>query len=296
MKTTTIVPFPTRTARVSDPRYAAVKFFLLAFVISWLYWLPFTLDHFGWLPSSLPEPVITLAGLGALGPGLAALILVFLRARWTGVRALLESLGDRRVGWRWVAAATLVYPALLLLVAGLHNLLAAEPSLEPQPVSVANLPVLALILLLTVLGEEIGWRGYALPRLQGHWNALWSSLILGTVGTLWHVPFWFLQPTFVQYGWGYFALNWAWILAVTIFITWLTNNTGNGLLLAVLFHWSFNMVSVGFIQVTGFIVPYLVLIAFSWAIAVVLLCTCGTERLVRKGGVNVRVAGGTAVE
>lgn len=259
--------------------YAPFKFFLVAFVLSWAYWIPCALDQAGLLPFRLPQAVISFAGVGTLGPALAALLMVFRRGRRAGV--LLASLRRWRVGWRWVAAATLIYPALLLVAGGLHNVMGGEPRLTPQPFSAASFVVLTVMLALTGFGEEIGWRGYALPALQSRWNALGASLILGTVVTVWHLPFWALQPSIAEYGWGYVGLNWIWILAATLFVTWLMNNTGNSVLLAVLFHWAVNVVNVGTLQVTGTIQSYLVLIVLCWTVAAFLLVVFGARRLAK---------------
>jgi membrane protease YdiL (CAAX protease family) len=93
------------------------------------------------------------------------------------------------------------------------------------------------------LSEEFGWRGYALPRFQAKWNALISSLILGAIWVSWHTRFFTgvilnplrgipIRPN---------VWEWAlWIMASSVFITWIFNNTHGSVLAAVLFHTSMN--------------------------------------------------------
>jgi membrane protease YdiL (CAAX protease family) len=87
------------------------------------------------------------------------------------------------------------------------------------------------------LSEEIGWRGYALDRLQTKWNALVSSLMVGLVWGLWHGPLFYMVGTsqhelampFVGFVGG--------VMAVSILFTWLHNNTHGSLWTAIFFHW-----------------------------------------------------------
>jgi hypothetical protein len=117
--------------------------------------------------------------------------------------------------------------------------------------------------------------------MQTNWSALKSSLVLGTIWTAWHLPFWAILDELSVFGWFYWVMNWIWILAVTIYITWIMNNTGNSLLMAFLLHWTFNMVSVGFLPVTTVKPAYWILIILSWAISINLLRLYGPKHLIR---------------
>jgi len=277
-----VVPVGDDSILKTHPIDAPFKYLLLAFLLTWGFWIPIALDHFGLLPFALPEAVSSLAGLGTLGPALAAMLMVILRGRRKGIRTLLAQVGRWRVGLGWYGVVILVYPTICLLAGGLYNWFGGQPRLVPEPTSGGEWLTLIVALSITVMGEELGWRGYALPALQTRWNALWSSLILGAAWTLWHVPYWTIQPSFEQYGWSYMALNGLWILAASVFITWFMNNSGNSVLLAWLFHLSLNLLNVGYLQVTGTIGPYWILITFSWAITAVVLIAYGPQRLVRR--------------
>ena len=84
------------------------------------------------------------------------------------------------------------------------------------------------------LGEEIGWRGFALPRLQEAHDALVSSIVLGLFWAIWHVPMWIASGIV-----GFYLLrSVVTITTYAILFTWVYNNTGGSLLLAWLFHTS----------------------------------------------------------
>ena len=98
-------------------------------------------------------------------------------------------------------------------------------------------PVIALPFF---LGEELGWRGYALPRLQQKYSALWSSVIVGVLWTFWHTPaFWAPEGTAIS---GQpvtlFAVGWylIFMIGISILHTFIYNNTKGSILLALLFH------------------------------------------------------------
>jgi membrane protease YdiL (CAAX protease family) len=84
------------------------------------------------------------------------------------------------------------------------------------------------------LGEEIGWRGYALPRLQKEWSPLASALILGIVWGLWHLPLFFITGTAQSFlALAPFML---WVVSLSVLFTWAYNNTAGSLLIPVLLH------------------------------------------------------------
>lgn len=269
-------------------------FFGLTFLLSWLVWVPLALDHYSLLPGHL-NPVIVLVGrlLGTFGPALSAIFVSRLSGGKPAVQALLSLLKKWRVGWIWYAAAGLVFPALVFVVAGIYKLLPGTAPLPVQSVSVANLIVTTIILILSVLGEEIGWRGFALPHLQRRWPALKASLVLGTIHTIWHLPFWIVLGELETFGPGYWLLSWIWVLALTSYLTWLMNNTGNSLLIAVLFHWSFNIVCVGFLPITTVIPAYLIFILFAWVVVSTIYRRYGSQSLTRMPISGGGTAGGS---
>ena len=244
-------------------RAPLLAFFGLTFAISWAAWLPAAARSRGYLGG--PD-VGSVAGLiGAFGPTLAAVALTGLTAGRRGLRRLLGRLFLWRVNLGWYLFALLWPPALSSVVTAVHVAagggspdFAHPPFLDvyPLPAQLAVVgpwPLIPVVFLQTVLlgsplGEEVGWRGYALPRLQRRTSPLAASLILGAVWGLWHLPLFVtvghpISGTF--YGW--FLVG---IMADAVVFTWLYNHTGGSLLLAVLGHAS--------IAVTGlFLVPAL---------------------------------------
>jgi membrane protease YdiL (CAAX protease family) len=111
---------------------------------------------------------------------------------------------------------------------------------------VVYLPVIALqVLLVGPLSEELGWRGYALEALQSRWGALASSLMVGLLWSLWHLPLFFVsEESNFYYEWGFgTGLFWLFILRMTlisVIMTWVYNNNGRSILSAILLHFAYN--------------------------------------------------------
>jgi uncharacterized protein len=198
------------------------QFMVAAFLVSW---------GVGGVGVLLAGPIGL--GLGALCPGLVALWLT--RRHQGSVRPLWRHVVRWRIGWRWYAVA-LGLPPLIVIVAGMGVRLAGGPwATPPDALPIAAVPVFLLAALVFFGGpEELGWRGYALPRLQSRGNALAASLILGLVWALWHAPLWFMPGLFFQdLSYPAYAVQ---IMAMTVVYTWLFNSTGGSILLAVVLH------------------------------------------------------------
>jgi uncharacterized protein len=164
-------------------RHPLVFFFLLSFVFTWGYfWLILT-------PLSLPSFLI---GLGGFGPAASAFLILALTSGKPGVLALLRSYVHWRVGVQWYLAALLGAPVLnlvaYLVIPGTIAEFAPNSSL---PLLYLSEMVFALTLGVAPLWEEIGWRGFAQPRIQRLHGPVLGSLILGALWGLWHLPFFY---------------------------------------------------------------------------------------------------------
>jgi membrane protease YdiL (CAAX protease family) len=201
-------------------RYPLASYFLLAYAFAWSLVL-------------LSSVSLLFGFLALFGPGAAAMIVTAVADGRTGMRALFRRVAIWRVGLHWYAVA-LGLPAVLSLgVVGLSIALGA-----PAEVQFSELSPLTVALFFLVIGEELGWRGYALPRLQERLGGLGASLILGILWAAWHLPNQFIPGLeFYGYGFGAFAL---YVVAMTVLFTWLANQSGGSVLLAWLFHGAIN--------------------------------------------------------
>jgi uncharacterized protein len=209
-------------------------FFVLAFLITWTFYLiPNALSSRGLLSFQLPFLFTTV--VGSYGPTYAALIVTWVLSGMPGIRRLLSGLLIWRVGLRWYLVVLFMHPVLFLLGFGLYALFGG--TLPPMPTLSLGL-VLQVILFLVVIGlingEEIGWRGFALPRMQAHQSALTANLILGLIEAGFHLPlFWTRDAPQAAIGpLGFLMIS----LAAAILFGWVYNNTRGSLLLAYLVH------------------------------------------------------------
>lgn len=187
------------------------------------------------------------AQLGALSSSLAALVLVVIEGRKGGLRELLGRALIWRVGIQWwiFALFFMIIPCVVSLY--LYHLLGGPAvdwsGLEPLYTVV---PMFILLTIAAGLGEEFGWRGFLLPRLQIRYNALVSSLIVGVAWSIWHIPLFFIKGTSqyeqqLQSGLLPVILGYAvFVTAQSVQFTWLFNNTKGSVLLAAVFHGASN--------------------------------------------------------
>ncbi|NYT00365.1 MAG: CPBP family intramembrane metalloprotease [Methanocellales archaeon] len=262
-------------------------FFFIAFGITWLFWIPEALAMRGLLGSSvLVDFLLSSNNPAAWGPFVSAFLLTWWNEGSTGVIRLLKRGFDYRFAKVWWIPLILIFP----LICGVGLLLAilagdAIPELFwlSDPFSIVS--YFAIVLLFQgPLQEEFGWRGYALDRIQTRFNALNSSIFLGVIWGLWHIPyFWIGDEVIYMYTFLPFFLS---AILITILITWLYNNTGGSILVALIFHAMFNYSAQIFpvleTQQGGFF--YLILF-ISTVIAVVAIA--GPKKLVRERSIKI---------
>ena len=216
-----------------------MKYFVLAFALTWALWVPAALEARG-LISSLPVPATF---LGAFGPLVAAVLVTAQEGGRAGLRSLLGRVLRWRVAPVWYGVAILGPLALTLCAIALHVVLGGQPpSLGALIGFLPTLVVYVVYMMPTVaLGEEVGWRGYALPALQARYNALLASLILGVLWALWHLPVFFNPDTL--YSNLSFGLWLAYAIPLAVLITWVFNSAGGSALMAIFFHAVINATS-----------------------------------------------------
>lgn len=215
-------------------RHRLPAFFVLAFAISWCSWPLYAaglMPQFEFLP---------------IGPLAAALMVIGLAEGRAGFRAWGRRLIRWRVGWVWYAVALLL-PPLMALVTGFANMALGAPAPGLAQVTWSGLLAVFAVRLVNPLdgplGEEPGFRGYALPLLQARWAPLRSAALLGVVVALWHVPL----VVFGQLS----LIGLPTTFAITFLYVWLFNRTGGSVLLTYLFHDSQGTFTVGSFGFSG---------------------------------------------
>ena len=250
-------------------RHPLVTFFLLAYGLTWAIQIPVAagvLEGSGWR-------AVTWV------PAIAAL----LAAALTGARGALRELGSRlvrwRVGWQWYLVVILGPAAFSLAVAGVYTLLGGSWSEAAPPALLEGallfLPLSLLILTLTDgLGEELAWRGFALPRLLTRYNALVASLVLGVIWALWHLPLvWTEGNAMYQQPVWLLLVD---ITAKSVLFTWVFLHTRGSVLIAMLFHGATNLFLVSpEVASTGDLgLPVLAMVA-KWVLVGIVLVVAG---------------------
>jgi membrane protease YdiL (CAAX protease family) len=213
-------------------RFPLGSFFVIAFSLTWLGWLVPDMIYAG-PDATIFNIAITWAFIGLIaGPLLAAIIVTAVTDGSTGVFALLRKFTIWRAGWGWWLMALLLMPAMALAAIYLNTLFGA-----PAPTAAffgtlgSLLTTFAIRLVHPFDGpmqEELGWRGFALPRLQQRYSPLVANLILGVIVAAWHLPLVFTGKLPV------FALIAT--IAATVLYGWLFNNTQGSVLITLVAH------------------------------------------------------------
>jgi membrane protease YdiL (CAAX protease family) len=223
-------------------RHPVRAYFALAFAVSW------TAVLFVVGPGGLPATIDQLATIGPAmyvamlaGPSVAGLLMTALTSGRPGLRELLADLLTWRVGGRWYAVALLTVPFLLMTVALALSLI--SPAFLPA-IFVAYdkappvLPSLAAGFLVGIF-EELGWTGFAIPRMKRRYGVLGTGLLVGVLWGAWHfLMFW--EPDSFAGAFAFAVLLarlFAWLPAYRVLMVWVYDRTGS-LVVAMLMHGS----------------------------------------------------------
>lgn len=276
-----------------------IAFFLLAFVFTWVIWLPVIKPLQGLMTFDVPIWALLMLLLGAAGPSIAALVITYLSGGGAAVRGLLRDYRKWRVG-TWYAIVILIpiifFFGTLLIAwgAGIATPTLAEP-FGPQLIVTLIIAYIVRFLIALPSGpflEELGWRGFALPQLQGRTSALNASIIIGIAWGLWHLPMFFVPGAALPGGATLltnpltvipYVIN---TIGLSIIFTWAYNSTRGSLLLDILFHAAINTTFNVFVPIfypeasTALIRSLgLIQLALTWIMASALIAIYGRERL-----------------
>ena len=230
-------------------RHPLIAYFSIAYAFTWALVVPITFSQRGLGLFSLPDPLLFALFLLSTfsGPLPAALILTSVIDGPAGRRDLLRRMFQWRVGAGWYLFVLVAYPLIFLIgltfTSGATSWVALA---QKWPLLFSfYLPTAAIGIICPGLGEEPGWRGFALPRLQGQYGPLAGSLLLGTLHGFWHLPAYFIPGAILEgrFDFNLFAANTLSIVAMTLIWTWLFNRGGQSVFFAMFVHGTSNAVS-----------------------------------------------------
>jgi membrane protease YdiL (CAAX protease family) len=222
-------------------RHPLTSYFAIAFLGTWVVEAIFLLsrDGLGLLPYRSPLEQFTTVSIGTFsGPAMGAFVVTAVIEGKEGVARLARRIVLWRAGLIWYLFVLVGLPAIQTLgTIVLPGVLASATAMSvlPELASYAVFFVYPALIIGGPLGEEIGWRGFALPRLQEKFGPMMASLLLGVLWAFWHWPIWisgqWAQPTL-----GNIATYIFWITAANFIYTWVFNNTRGSILMAILVH------------------------------------------------------------
>ena len=254
------------------------SFFILTFAIAWLIWLP--VGFFA------PEYFLLVSIPGAWAPTIASVYLTWLTDGRDGVRQFTRRVIRWRVGIQWYFAVLFGIAVIALAAKVLHIWL-----FDGSPIAVnlpAGIPEDGLLVALPIiffvniffggpLAEDIGWRGYALPKLREKMDAFSASLVIGAIWVIWHLPFFWIPEG--NGAVGGIPLLWFALLttAWSVLFAWAYVNT-ESILMPVLFHAAVNTTlgTLGVLgQASGDLTPVMLNTLLTWTMVGVILLFTG---------------------
>jgi membrane protease YdiL (CAAX protease family) len=179
----------------------------------------------------------------------------------SGVRRLVSGWKKWRVHPKWYLLA--FSPIVIFFLSAWIYLAfgGIAPGLNPDATMWLNLPLLAIITIFTgATGEELGWRGFALPRLQRKYSAVTASVLLGFFWGVWHIPVWILFNSPFTFESTFLFV--AGTIFYSVVITCICNNTKGSVLLASIFHWNVNA-GINFVTIYLGLIPWNMMIWIS---------------------------------
>jgi membrane protease YdiL (CAAX protease family) len=263
-------------------RHPLITFFVLAYALSWGLESPLV-----FLRDTVTDTQgLVLVILASNVPSAVAIVLTAIVLGRGALRKLLGRLLIWRVNPLWYLVVVLGPAALAGGVVALNTLLGGPALSLGMPLLGAAVFLAFSIFPGSALGEEIGWRGYALPRLQIRRSALSASLILAPIWALWHLPLFLAgwlqgEPGRTPNLYAGFVVS---AFALSVILTWVYNSTEGSLLLVVLLHATANLPMTLFIDELGSkaMVPVLLYFGLTVVAAIVVVVLAGPAHLSRK--------------
>ena len=280
-------------AKQFDPKNLML-FFGIAFGWTWLFNALF-ISGIIQMPADLGSAGVDIASLVSLlavllpmpfGPTIGGFIVAWRTKGREGVRNLWNRFWSRRISIVWFIVILVLYPMFFLLMRGVGAFILGRE--QPELMWLGNPLILLAPFLASCLhgglSEEFGWRGYALPNLQARFNATTSSIILGVIEGVWHLPLAFI-PGLAGWEGRALILFFIWWIPASITRTWVFNNTNGSVLAAVLFHAMGNtasdIVPINILRLAPDGMGYYFLLLFWIPITIAIVLVFGYRNLVR---------------
>ena len=210
-------------------------FVFLTYILTWSVEIPMALIKHGHIAINFPKGLQTIC---TLSPGIVAILLTAIYFGKNGLRSLFKAIVKWRVKFRWYIIIVILVIALCGLSLQIFNWIAGQSFKPDEPYNFVFYFI--LILPLSALWEEIGWRGFLLPVLQEKYTALKASFIVGFIWGLWHLPIYLALNPYGDKTIIFFLIMFIGCFALSIIATWLFNSTKGSLLICILFHNAIN--------------------------------------------------------
>ena len=216
-------------------KHIGFLFVLLTYILTWSVEIPVALTKHGYASINVSKGLQTIC---TLSPGIVALILTGIFFKKNGLQALLKAVVKWRVKFKWYGATII----LSIFLCGLSLLLFnwTYGQINNPDAAYNFIFYFILILPLSALWEEVGWRGFLLPILQEKYAPLKASIIIGFVWGLWHLPIYLAINPYGDRTFTYFLFMFIGCFALSIIATWLYNSTKGSLFICILFHNAIN--------------------------------------------------------
>ena len=243
------------------------SFFFMAYALSWIVFIPYVLAERGILKGNFTFFYI----LHTFGPAIAAIVMTSILTGRTGLQNLRQRIRQWRAPWQWYLFLLVGIPALVMI-----GIILQPGAMEGYKGFTTSLLVRYPFYLITAflgvgLGEETGWRGFALPQMQKQYSPLWGTLLLGVLWSCWHLPDFLTASKGGGAGTSLiaflanFSIFTAGVVSLSVIMTWIYNHTQGSLFIAILAH-----ASVDAPEVAGWtaLFPAVSMIGLHWALPI----------------------------
>ena len=205
-----------------------VRFFVITFIFSWVLWTPLVLGSLNIIPVSekllsiLKFPAVMLGAFGPLAGALAALR----QEKGKGSSGnYLKRFLDFSLGWKAYLFPIIIFGGSTFIAWFCPELLGENRLSMLLPSGWVYIPCLLFMIFLGGGQEEFGWRGYALPILEGKFGIWFANIILGIIWAFWHIPLWYISGTSQAYmNFGGFILL---MTGYSFIFSWIRKISGN---------------------------------------------------------------------